>query len=991
MKTSIIRPLLQICSILSCYLALINHAQGQIKTGAPAIDGIGQYDQKSFTAPDFAFDKGGSNDGPNTLGLSSPRGVAVDRLHRRMFIADTESNRVLVFGLTNQGSPASPFPQYVLGQSDVAKSKSGTGATGLDNPYWLAYSPIRDLLFVSDVNNNRVLVFDVATISNGEAAIRVLGQPDFVTTSPTVSDTGISSPSGLAIDDTRGMLFVASSSSSRILVFDINLINNGEAALAVIGKASFYDDSIPSSPDRYNLGEPRGMAYDSDSNRLVVADHFFNRLMIFDVTNITNNPTASHVICQSDFTSRSPGSTDSECRLPTDVSYDLNRQALYVSDSGNNRISVFLSADLGNITPNMSASAFLGQLPPPESAQGLSQTRMYEPAGVALAGDGSLLYVVDRRNNRALLFDVELSTTHEPAVGLLGQYNETSYSVPIVKYNKGEASNGPNLFGLRQSSNMAIDYARRRLFVSDSGNHRVLIYQLNEQYEIASKIPVAVMGKADFATKGVQLSNSTTGYTTGVAYDARNDRLFVADASNDRVLVFDTKTITSGQAATHVLGQPNFNSDTGGINQNTLNSPSDLALDEDAQRLFVAEGSRVMVFDVSSIENGESAIAVLGQQDFTSSQTSASQTQLSSAGALTIDSSGKRLFVTDYSANRVVVFDVADVTNGEAAIGVLCQGSFTSTDFGLTATSCFNPRGLAYDPTRNMLYVSDSLNNRVLAYDVSSIENGEAATHVLGQNDFTSSTLATDAYKMSPWSLALNSKSQMLYVSDNHSKRILFFPTRYALDFSGASFQESVSNEGTVSNSIDLTLWGDAFAASGGQMTKGSDYTITGVPAGLTETITRTSSRKATIALSGAASAHRSSNSTNQIKFTLLDGALKTTPASELLGNPATFSIAFSDPARCFGGSLSAPRVKISKRTAVVSLPAAILPSSNCSVEVRATSKMVKRAKVARIQQGKQVARLSKLARGRWSFSYSVTTVALSSSQTSPAKSAVVR
>jgi DNA-binding beta-propeller fold protein YncE len=991
MGTSASRSLLYMCLTFYCYLALVSQVEGQIKTGAPAIDGIGQYDQTSFTSPIFSFNKSASNDSPNALGLSSPRGVAVDRLHKRLFIADTESNRVLVFGLTSQGSPESPFPQYVLGQSDVAKSKGDTGASGLDNPQWLAYSPIRDLLFVSDVNNNRVLVFDVATLSNGKAAIRVLGQPDFVTTSPAVSDTGLSSPGGLAIDDTRGILFVSSSSSSRILVFDINSITNGEAALAVIGKASFTDDSIPSSPDRYNLGEPRGMAYDTDSKRLVVADHLFNRLMIFDITNITNNPTASHVICQSDFTSRSPGSTDSQCRRPTDVSYDESRKTLYVSDSGNNRISVFLSADLGNITPNMSASAFLGQLAPPESSQGLSQTRMYEPAGVALGGDGSLMYVADRRNNRVLLFDVELATTHEPAIGLLGQYDETSYSVPVVKYNKGDASNAPNLFGLRQSSNMAIDYLRRRLFVSDSGNHRVLVYQLNQQYEIASKIPVAVIGKADFTTRGVQLSNSATGYTTGLAYDARNDRLFIADASNDRVLVFDTKTITSGQAATHVLGQPDFNSSTGGLNQSTLNSPSDLALDEDAQRLFVAEGSRVMVFDVSLIENGESAVAVLGQRDFTSYETSASQTQLSSAGALTIDPSGKRLFVTDYSANRVVVFDVADVTNGEAAIGVLCQGSFTSTNFGLTATNCYNPHGLAYDPTRKVLYVSDSLNNRVLSYDVNSIENGEAATHVLGQNDFTSSTIATDAYKMSPWSLTLNSKSQTLYVSDNRSKRILFFPTRYALDFSGASFQESVSNDGTVSNSIDLTLWGDSFVTSGDLMTKGSDYTITGLPAGLTETITRTSSRTAIIAVSGAASAHRSGNSTSQIKFTLLDGALRTSPASDLSGNPATFSLMFSDPARCFGGSLAAPKVKISKRTALVSLPAALFPSSNCTVQVRATSKMVKRPKLVGVQQGKQAARLSKLVRGRWSFSYSVTTVALGSSQSSPIKSALVR
>jgi hypothetical protein len=37
------------------------------------------------------------------------------------------------------------------------------------------------------------------------------------------------------------------------------------------------------------------------------------------------------------------------------------------------------------------------------------------------------------------------------------------------------------------------------------------------------------------------------------------------------------------------------------------------------------------------------------------------------------------------------------------------------------------------------MYVADTGNNRVIIYDVSSITDGENAIHVAGQSDFTSS------------------------------------------------------------------------------------------------------------------------------------------------------------------------------------------------------------------------------------------------------------
>jgi hypothetical protein len=41
-------------------------------------------------------------------------------------------------------------------------------------------------------------------------------------------------------------------------VFDINTISNGEAAVKVLGKASFTDGTTQPSPNNRNIGNPRG-------------------------------------------------------------------------------------------------------------------------------------------------------------------------------------------------------------------------------------------------------------------------------------------------------------------------------------------------------------------------------------------------------------------------------------------------------------------------------------------------------------------------------------------------------------------------------------------------------------------------------------------------------------------------------------------------------------------------------------------------------------
>jgi DNA-binding beta-propeller fold protein YncE len=159
-------------------------------------------------------------------------------------------------------------------------------------------------------------------------------------------------------------------------------------------------------------------------------------------------------------------------------------------------------------------------------------------------------------------------------------------------------------------------------------NRRILIYNLTSGNILADRIPDFVLGASDFVTPGVITSPTPSNFLPlALAYDSVNNRLFVGD-NQSRVLVFDTTTITNGMNAVNVLGKPDFV--TGGVptaTQSSIYTPYGLAYHPVTNRLFVLDGSlnRVLVFDTTTITDGENAVNVLGQPNFTSSATATNQ------------------------------------------------------------------------------------------------------------------------------------------------------------------------------------------------------------------------------------------------------------------------------------------------------------------------------------------------------------------------------
>src|SRR5690606_27653059 len=148
--------------------------------------------------------------------------------------------------------------------------------------------------------------------------------------------------------------------------------------------------------------------------------------------------------------------------------------------------------------------------------------------------------------------------------------------------------------------------------------------------------------------------------------DENNNRLFVADRNNSRVLVYELDNLSNGMEASFVLGQANFtdincNRD-GGAGAGTLCEPGALDYDHDNDWLYVSDtdNSRILVFDVHPVQitNGKGASFVLGQADFESSDYdrggSAAANTLDYPDGVMYDEASGRLAVADRSEERRV-------------------------------------------------------------------------------------------------------------------------------------------------------------------------------------------------------------------------------------------------------------------------------------------------------------------------------------------------
>lgn len=244
---------------------------------------------------------------------------------------------------------------------------------------------------------------------------------------------------------------------------------------------------------------------------------------------------------------------------------------------------------------------------------------------------------------------------------------------------------------------------------------------------------------------------------------------------------------TNNQAATLVIGQPDFNGIYNALSANGLAGPYSVAIDVPNSKLYVgdADNRRVLRFSYPVTANQPTAELVFGQTDFTSDPVQMyfnnfglwpepTASMILNPMALAVYKGD--LYVLDEFNDRVVRFAHAyniSANNPDADL-VIGQSSFTVRQYACTANSLVTPWGMSVD-TAGTLWIADSGNGRVLRFDhVDILKNGSSANAVYGQTDFTSGSLpATPAAGNFGLPVSVYSDGVSVWVSDRGFNRVL--------------------------------------------------------------------------------------------------------------------------------------------------------------------------------------------------------------------------
>jgi sugar lactone lactonase YvrE len=646
--------------------------------------------------------------GVSTDSLDTPYGVAVDASNN-VYIADSGNNRVLYYPAgTNTAT-------RVYGQSGLftanTANNGGISTDSLAQPFGVALASDGGL-FVADSLNNRVLYYPPASTT----ATRVYGQGgDFTTT--TINKGGISkdslyTPTGVAVDST-GNLYVSDSNNNRVLLFPAV----STSALRVYGQGGsmLTNTNNKNGLSATSLSNPRGLRLDG-ANNLYVVDVFNNRVLFYLEASSTATLVYGQGGFFNTPIENNGGISATSLYFPSDVVVDSNDN-VYVVDDSNNRVLYYAGSSttasgvygqIGSFTSNVSTVQDANSLNSPRAvaldpdgnvyvADAQNNRVLYYPAGSRTATrvygqDGSFtssaknkgggvsadslsgpnavvvdsggnLYVGDTNNYR-VLFYLAGSTT---ATRVYGQSDFTSAIW---------GGDSPNENNLTYPQGLALDIYGN-LYVADRDNNRVLFYP------VGSTSATLVYGQGDFTTGAANQgapnpSANTLKYPNALALDISGN-LYISDSGNHRVLFYlagsTTATVVYGQGSLFNSASPN----NGGVSADSLFNPSGLALDSD-NSLYIADrdNHRLLYFTSGST----TATMVYGQGGVYTTATDnnggVSALSLFTPGGLAVNSLGD-IYAADTGNNRVLVFMnkfPPVITFGTAPTPVYLGGNF---------------------------------------------------------------------------------------------------------------------------------------------------------------------------------------------------------------------------------------------------------------------------------------------------------------------------
>ncbi|MBI4868834.1 MAG: hypothetical protein HY816_17995 [Candidatus Wallbacteria bacterium] len=324
---------------------------------------------------------------------------------------------------------------------------------------------------------------------------------------------------------------------------------------------------------------------------------------------------ADSVQGQADFASgaanRGGSAAANTLNLPSAVATDGTNVA--VADTSNNRVLIFTSLT------GSTATKVVGQANFTATGAGTSAAQLSAPQGVFF-DSANRLVVVDTGNHRVLVFSdvATLPANNGAAIRVFGQADAVS----------GSADRGGAAAANTLDSPTDAVVGNDTLFIADTANNRVLMFTgYNAIVTAGTDGPAAtrVVGQSDGTSTSANQGGTAAANTLSgpASVSTTGTRLAIADAGNNRVLVFTDFTAFAGDgpSANGVLGQSgttgaSANRGNASPAQNTLSSPMGVRFGFGS--LFISDtvNHRVVTYSATAT-TGDSATDLLGQALYT--------------------------------------------------------------------------------------------------------------------------------------------------------------------------------------------------------------------------------------------------------------------------------------------------------------------------------------------------------------------------------------
>lgn len=284
---------------------------------------------------------------------------------------------------------------------------------------------------------------------------------------------------------------------------------------------------------------------------------------------------------------------------------------LWVSDTGHHRLLGWMHCPSANGTP---ADWVIGQ--PDFSSEGRnaktepSATTLNVPTGMCAYGRG--LAVADAWNHRVLLWKELPSASHCPPDLVLGQLH-----FGAVEINRGRPL--PSAESLYWPYGLSC--RGESLMVADTGNRRVLIWFTPPEHN--GQPADLVLGQTSFDRRDENAGGTPTGMSMRWphAMACWGGALCVADAGNNRIMIWDEVPSESGAGCRWIVGQGNpsqvdHNAGQYWPHAGTLNMPYGLAAAGDWLLVADTANSRLLGWYKPDLATGAPARALAGQPRF---------------------------------------------------------------------------------------------------------------------------------------------------------------------------------------------------------------------------------------------------------------------------------------------------------------------------------------------------------------------------------------